>query len=114
MNSATNHLLVITGKPRTGKSRELIALVEETSASPDNQVAFLFANKSPIASLPNKCLLAQCPLDKCPIQAFMDVAGEDIKHFTHIYIDDLAVQYMPSLLRFAQSFPTIAIAVAMH
>lgn len=114
MKSATNHMVFITGKPRTGKSGYLIGQLEDAVEKPSTQAAFLFVDKVDIQHLPNRCLLVQRKAEQCAIQTFLDAAGDDVKKFTHLFIDDVSVGTMPGLLRFAQSFPDVTIVAVVN
>jgi hypothetical protein len=111
MKSATNHVTVIVGTRRTGKSTELVGLHNDATESPSAHVCFMSSEKPGPEDLATRTLLVFYPPGSCPVKSFMDIHEDQPVKFTHLFIDDVADQHMDNVFHLAKRFSELNITV---
>lgn len=114
MKSATNHVLVITGTRRTGKTTELVGLHNDASESPSSHVCFMASQKPGPEELANRTLLIFYPSGSSAVKSFLDIHEDQPVKFTHLFIDDLSNTQLDDVLHLAKRMPELNIAVALR
>lgn len=110
MNSATNHVTVIVGSRRTGKTTELVDLAD---AQADAHACFLLSQKPGPFHLPDRAVVVYYGATHCPTQSFLDVLDGETNTFTHLFIDDVESNKLDAVLHLAKRLPELTITVAM-